>query len=228
MCGRFTLTWRDGNSLAAELGVPGDFFAQWTPRYNIAPTQTHFFVTAEYERRKAESARWGLRMPDAHDARDGVKTINVRADTVDVRPRIRDVFRTGRCVIPADGFFEWTGPKKDRRPIWFHREDGGLLLLAGLYSSWQPKPGETENTFTIVTTGANQLMSKYHNRMPAIISDRDADEWIDPKHPQPRTLKRLLAPADEQLLIIRFVSPKLNSPDFDSLDLLQPDVPPLL
>ncbi len=137
MCGRFTITRRDGNSLAAELGVPADSFADYRPRYNVAPMQNHFIVRIKYENREVVPARWGLVKSGAKDAGMAAKCINARSETVETRAAFRDAFHKRRCVVPADGFFEWTGPKTARRPAWFHREDGRLVLFAGLYEAWQ-------------------------------------------------------------------------------------------
>jgi putative SOS response-associated peptidase YedK len=221
MCGRFTLTRRDKNSLAAELGVAVDAFADYKPRYNIAPLQDHFVVRTRYENREVQAARWGLVNRWARDASQASKFINARAESVDTRPAFRDAFERRRCVIPADGFFEWTGPKKARRPIWFHREDLGLILFAGLYESWQPSPGQWQRTFTIVTCAPNAAAGRYHDRMPVILDSRGADDWMDPRNPNPRALKRLLVPAPDDLLVEQPVSPKLNSFEYDSPDLLE-------
>jgi putative SOS response-associated peptidase YedK len=221
MCGRFTITRRDGNSLAAELGVPTESFVDYKPRYNVAPLQMHFVVRVEFENRQLIPARWGLVNRWAKDASMAGKCINARSETVETRPAFRDAFKKRRCAVPADGFFEWTGPKTARRPIWFHREGGQILLFAGLYEAWQKKPGEWETTFTILTTAANALMAPYHDRMPVILADRDADDWMDPRAPDATALKRLLVPAPEDLLITTPVSPKLNSVKNDCAELLE-------
>ncbi|HVA81712.1 MAG TPA: SOS response-associated peptidase [Candidatus Binataceae bacterium] len=221
MCGRFTITRRDANALAAELGVDAAAFADYRPRYNVAPMQRHVIVRLEYENRKAEVARWGLVNRWAKDASQAARCINARAESVEARPAFRDAFRKRRCVIPADGFFEWTGPKTARRPIWFHRGDGGLLLFAGLYEAWQKQPEHWETTFTIITTSANATMAPYHDRMPVILSDSRADDWMNPQCADAMLLKPMLRPAPDDLLITTPVSSKLNSPKFDSPELLE-------
>jgi putative SOS response-associated peptidase YedK len=150
------------------------------------------------------------------------KCINARSETIETRPAFRDAFQKRRCVVPADGFFEWTGPKTARQPTWFHREDGQLLVFAGLYEAWQKEQGVWETTFTILTTAANAVLESYHDRMPVILADRDADDWMDPRAPSPRALKRLLVPAADDLLIATPVSPEVNNVDNDSPELLQP------
>jgi putative SOS response-associated peptidase YedK len=221
MCGRFTITRRDGNALAAELGVPIDSIPDYRPRYNIAPTQPYFIVRLEYENRKAEAATWGLVNWWAKDARQAARYINARAEGLEARPVFRDAFQSRRCVIPADGFFEWTGPKTARRPIWFHRGDGGLLLFAGLYEAWQKEPGNWQTTFTIITTAANATMAPYHDRMPVILTDARADDWMNPLCRDAMALKPMLAPAPDDLLLTTRVSPQLNNPKFDSPELLE-------
>jgi putative SOS response-associated peptidase YedK len=222
MCGRFTITRRDGNSLAAELGVPEGSFVDYRPRYNIAPTQPYFIVRIKYENREVLPATWGLVRSGSKDASMAAKCINARSETIETRPAFRDAFQKRRCVVPADGFFEWTGPKTARQPTWFHREDSRLLLFAGLYEAWQKEQGEWETTFTILTTSANAVLESYHDRMPVILADRDADDWMDPRAPAPRALKRLLVPAPDDLLIATPVSPEVNNVDNDSPELLQP------
>ena len=222
MCGRFTITRRDGNSLAAELGVPTDSFVDYRPRYNVAPLQKHFIVRIQYENREAIPARWGLVKSGAKDASMASKCINARSETVEARPAFRDAFRKRRCIVPADGFFEWTGPKSARQPARFHCEDSRLVLFAGLYEAWQKEQGVWETTFTIITTAANAVVATYHDRMPVILADRDADDWMDPRAPDPLALKRLLVPAPADLLIATLVSPKINNVRNDSPELLEP------
>jgi putative SOS response-associated peptidase YedK len=222
VCGRFTITRRDGNSLAVELGVPEGSFVDYRPRYNIAPTQPHFIVRIKYENREVLPATWGLVRSGSKDASMAAKCINARSETIETRPAFRDAFQKRRCVVPADGFFEWTGPKTARQPTWFHREDGQLLVFAGLYEAWQKEQGAWETTFTILTTAANAVLESYHDRMPVILADRDADDWMDPRAPSPRALKRLLVPAADDLLIATPVSPEVNNVDNDSPELLQP------
>jgi putative SOS response-associated peptidase YedK len=222
MCGRFTITRRDGNSLAAELGVPEGSFVDYRPRYNIAPTQPHFIVRIKYENREVLPATWGLVRSGSKDASMAAKCINARSETIETRSAFRDAFQKRRCVVPADGFFEWTGLKTARQPTWFHRDDSRLLLFAGLYEAWQKEQGAWETTFTILTTAANAVLESYHDRMPVILADRDADDWMDPRAPSPRALKRLLVPAPNDLLIAIPVSPEVNNVDNDSPELLQP------
>ena len=199
-----------------------DSLADYRPRYNVAPTQSHFIVRIKYENREVIPATWGLVKSGSKDASMAARTINARSETVETRGAFRDAFQKRRCVVPADGFFEWTGAKTARQPTWFHREDNGLILFAGLYEAWQKEQGVWQTTFTILTTSANRLLESYHDRMPVILADRDADDWMDPRAPDPHALKRLLVPAPADLLTATPVSPEVNNVENDSAELLQP------
>jgi len=204
------LTRRDGRELAAELGVPDDAFSDYRPRYNIAPMQRHFIVTTEFENRKVVPARWGLVNRWAKDNSRASQCINAKAETVEVRPSFRDAFKKRRCVVPADGFYEWTGPKGARRPMWIHRADGKLILFAGLYEDWFPEKDRPETTFTIITCEPNAVTRPIHNRMPVIVEERAADDWMNPAEADPLSLKKLLIPAADDILLAQPASPLAN------------------
>jgi putative SOS response-associated peptidase YedK len=221
MCGRFTMTRRDRSELATSLGIQESELGDYAPRYNIAPTQPYFVVTTEYENRKAIPASWGLVNSWATDARRASMCINAKAETIDSLPSFRGAFEKRRCVVPADGFYEWRGSKTMREPLWIHPADGGLLLFAGLYEAWQRAPGEWQTTFTIVTTAANRLLEPIHNRMPVILDEAAADDWMNPREHDPRSLKRLLVPAAADLLAVRPASPLVNSVKNEGPELLE-------
>jgi putative SOS response-associated peptidase YedK len=222
MCGRFTLTYRERMALADELGVPLEEIPKdYKPRYNIAPTDPHYIVRMRLEDREALPAKWGLVNTWAKDAKRAAAQINARAETLSSSPAFRDAFTNRRCVVPADGFFEWTGSGKARRPLWFHRPDGGLILFAGLHESWRPNPEEWQRTFTIITTEPNGLISPIHNRMPVILPEEAVDEWLDPRLDDLQKLQRLLVPAAEGLLVRTAVSPRVNSVKNDDPECLE-------
>jgi putative SOS response-associated peptidase YedK len=222
MCGRFTLTRQERAELEDEMGIPrGALSPGYEPRYNIAPTDPHIIVRQKLEDREAVEARWGLINFWQPVGKKPAIQINARAEGIDTRPAFREAFKKGRCIVPADGFFEWTGSKSDRRPLWFHKRDSGLIWFAGLYESWHPEPGRRERTFAIVTTGANHLMEPYHDRMPVLLSEDEADAWLNPKETDSKKLKALLHPPPDDLLTIRPVSPLLNSVKNDYPELLQ-------
>jgi putative SOS response-associated peptidase YedK len=220
MCGRFTLTRKSMEELATALDVearPGDA-ALYRPRYNIAPTDQHWILRTMQERRELLPAAWGLVNSWQGDAKSAFKQINARSETAPARPAFRDAYERRRCVVPADGFFEWTGTKQARRPIWFHPPDGGLILFAGLQESWRnPATDAWQRTFTILTTSANELVAPVHDRMPVILPPERIDEWLhipateaDRKR-YAESLGPLLAPADERALVATEVSPRVNA-----------------
>ena len=213
MCGRFTLTYSERERLAEELGVNVEQISpdEYRPRYNIAPTDPHWIVRARYEDRLIMPATWGLVNSWAKDAKRAASQINARAERVQTSPAFRDAFQNRRCLVPSDGFFEWTGAKDDRRPLWFHRKDGGLILFAGLYESWPKGPDDWQRTFTIVTTDANSLMAPIHDRMPVILEDEAADEWLNQNETDAERLLKLLRPIADDYLIATPVSQRVNS-----------------
>ena len=218
MCGRFTLTRSDLSGLAGALGATfePDDAALYRPRYNIAPTDAHWIVRAKHEDRHVLPAKWGLVNSWAPDAKGAFKQINARSETVLTRPAFRDAFERRRCVVPADGFFEWTGTKEARRPIWFHPADAELMLFAGLYESWlDPKSATKIRTFTILTTEANAIVAPVHDRMPVILPPERVDEWLfvpaQDAAAHARGVHALLLPAADGTLVATEVSRRVNS-----------------
>lgn len=224
MCGRFTLTYRERERLAEELGVPIEQVPadQYQPRYNIAPTDSHWLLRLRYEDRELRPAKWGLVNSWARDAKRAAAQINARAESLAKSPAFREAFQKRRCAVPADGFFEWLKNGVSRQPVWFHRPDGGLFLFAGLYESWQPQPGQWQRTFTIITTTPNRTIEHVHDRMPVILPDDHVDEWLDPRQEDLERLARLLAPAPDELLVAMAVSPRVNSVKNDDATCLEP------
>jgi putative SOS response-associated peptidase YedK len=214
MCGRFTLTWEKWRQISDALGIEGGHAvaASYRPRFNIAPTDQHFIITSEFERRKAQGARWGLVNRWARDRSRASQCINTKAETLEQRLTFREAFQQRRCVVPGDGYYEWVPVAKGKRqPLWIHPQDGGLMLFAGLYESWFPEKNQPEVTFTIVTCAANAAIAEIHDRMPVVLSDRTAEDWMNPREQDPLSLKRLLVPASAGLLEMRPASPLVNS-----------------
>lgn len=218
MCGRYTLTKKDFRELARELDATFDdaVLAQYRPRYNVAPTDQSWIVREKREQRQLLPAGWGLINSWAPDAKGAFKQINARSETALTRPAFRDAFESRRCIVPADGFYEWIGPKDNRQPVWFHAPDDGLLLFAGLYESWQnPQDGEWRRTFTILTTAANATVAPVHDRMPVILPRDVIADWLHVPSQNPaayaREAQALLRPAADGVLIAMEVSKRANS-----------------
>ncbi len=175
------------------------------PNFNVAPTQQAPVVVGGP--RRFEVMRWGLVPFWAKDPRIGRSTINARAETVAEKPSFRAAFRARRCLVPADGFYEWTGPRGKRQPLNIHRADGQPLALAGLWESHE----EFGPTFTIITTAPNDYMAAYHHRMPAILEPGDWDAWLAPEDEDPAWRAAVLRPAADHVLTGYPVSPAVNS-----------------
>jgi putative SOS response-associated peptidase YedK len=177
MCGRFTL--RTPNSILAEqfLTEVPDF----SPRFNIAPTQDVPIIRAAKDGRTLSLARWGLIPSWAKDTKIAFGTINARGDTVAEKPAFRTAYKKRRCLVIADGYFEWKTVGKAKLPYFYEIDDGAPFAFAGLWEAWHgpDRKGEPLETCTIVTTEANELASEIHDRMPVILDRSDYDRWLN-------------------------------------------------
>jgi putative SOS response-associated peptidase YedK len=211
-----TLTRRDLDEVADELEAVHDpeGAALYRPRYNVAPTDVHPVVRLEQGRRRLLPARWGFPGGPGRPV-----LINARAETAPFRDRFREAFVNGPCIVPADGFYEWSGPADGRRPFWIHRSDGRLLLLAGLLEEDPAAASGRGRSFTILTTAANPTVARIHDRMPVVLAPEQAAAWLaGGSH-------RELAPAPEGVLEATAVSRRVNSVRNDDPGCLAPEDP---
>jgi putative SOS response-associated peptidase YedK len=219
MCGRFTLH-TSGEEIAQHfaLSIPPPL----TPRYNIAPSQEACAIrTLESSRdRSAAFLRWGLIPRWAKEPKIGYRMINARAESVAEKPAFRAAFRHRRCLIPADGFYEWRRDGRTRQPFHLTRQDGGLFAFAGLWEQWRDPDAGIIESFSIVTTRANDLLAPIHNRMPVILPPDAYPIWIDPGARDPGVLEGLLTPFPSQAMKAVPVSPRVNSPGADDPNLI--------
>ncbi len=190
------------------------------PSFNVAPTQQSLVVVDGP--RRLDVMRWGLIPAWAKEARFGARTINARAETVAEKPAFRAAFRARRCLVPADGFYEWTGPRKCRRPLYIRRADGHPLALAGLWERHR----EFGRSFTIITTGPSAWMSAIHQRMPAILEPGDWDAWLSADDDDPGWQAALLRPAAEDVLCSHPVSRAVNAVANNGPELIEPVAAP--
>jgi putative SOS response-associated peptidase YedK len=194
--------------LAELFGVPA---AEIPPRYNIAPTQEVTAVRAAGAGRELVNLRWGLIPSWAKDKSIGYKLINARADTVAGKPSFRSAFKNRRCLIPADGFFEWKKLGAKKQPSFVTLRDGGPFAFAGLWERWHGSDGDIQSCSS-VTTDANELMRPLHDRMPVILDPSDYAAWLD-QAPRPKVeLLPLLKPFPSDALQAVPVSTMVNSP----------------
>jgi putative SOS response-associated peptidase YedK len=224
MCGRYTLH-TEKEALAERFGFDPADLALLAPRYNIAPTQDVVSVRVRDGKRQAELVRWGLVPWFAKGVDAQPLMINARVETLADKPAFRDALRRRRCLIPADGFYEWRASGKTKLPHWIGLRSGQPFAFAGLWSYWKPKPpqaGEPVVSCAIVTTDANAAVRDLHDRMPVILP-RDAEGyWLDPALDDVDALLALLTPVDAAELDVHPVSPRLNSVANDDASLLEP------
>ena len=219
MCGRYMLT-SPVESLRGVFKFEG-LPLNLPPRWNIAPTQEAPIVRRRADgKRELKMLRWGLVPFWAKDTSGASRMINARGETVADKPAFRQAFRARRCLIPADGFYEWEtiGDKPPREPLLFRMKEGRPFAFAGLWESWKPGDGETLETFTLVNTAANDVMASYHDRVPIVLAPEDYAAWLDPES-DPRPL--LKAPPSDWFTVTR-VSTRVNSVRNDDADCIAP------
>jgi len=221
MCGRIILTSAP-HVLAEKFFL--DMVPDLVPRYNIPPTSDIAAVVPNprSDGRLVRMFRWGLVPPWSPGPEVGAKMINARSETVLEKPSFRDAFRSRRCLIPVDGFYEWQKRGGARQPFVFRRRDSGVFALAGLWDHWEYPGGHRLETCTILTTAANSTMRPVHHRMPVILPEKDWKLWLDLGPDQAETLTGLLKPCDPELLLAHPVTPRVNKPDFDEPQCLEP------
>lgn len=217
MCGRYLL-YSPVETLerAFGLGVGADR-PNLKPRYNIAPTQLAPIVRVADGVRALERARWGLIPPWAEDDRGGARLINARGETVATKPSFRSAFKSRRCLVPADGFYEWTGPTKAKQPHLLEPVAGSPMALAGLYEWWRPEGDDSVQSFTIVTTSPNTEVAPLHNRMPVILAADAWDTWLSG---EPAEAAKLIGPAPDGTLRTRPVSKRVGNVANDDPELI--------
>lgn len=206
MCGRYTLTVPI-DQLAAEFDLD-EVRAELSPNFNVAPTQSVAAILAENGGRRLETLRWGLVPSWAKDPEIGARMINARSETAPEKPSFRSAFKRRRCLIPADGFYEWKREEGGKQPFYIHMKDGRPFAFAGLWEDWND--GEIRSC-TILTTSANGLVGEVHERMPVILPAEDRDAWLDPEA-ETQELVSLLRPYPGDDLETFPVSRFVNSP----------------
>lgn len=218
MCGRYSLARREMPWAFQEVGVTWD----GASRYNVGPMQRAPVIRRREGRASIEELRWGLIPGWAKDTRIAARCINARAETVAEMPAFRAAFRSRRCLIPADGFYEWQVDGRQRLPWRFVRRDQQPLLFAGLWERWTPEsnPEVCEETFTLLTTTPNAEASRIHDRMPVVLQGESATRWLEPETGIDALRSMCLPMADGELEIFR-VSPMVNSVRNDSEECLR-------
>ena len=222
MCGRFTLTADPADLQEAFYWV--DFGnANFSPRYNIAPSQGVPVVTNSGEN-KLDFFTWGLVPFWAKDPKIGFRMINARSETLSEKPSFRNAYKHRRCLILADGFYEWqkVPDQRTKIPTYIRLNDGVPFAFAGLWENWQSPDGSQILSTTIITTRPNDLMKPIHNRMPVILPSEAYEPWLTPGEVDTETLDPLLRPYDPDLMEVFPVSRFVNNPRNDTAECVRP------
>ena len=227
MCGRFTLTDPD-QDLTVQFNLPE--IPDLKPRYNIAPTQPVAAVRVAEDAASADGGvarelvqlRWGLIPFWAKDPAIGARMINARSETAAEKPAFRAAFKRRRCLVIADGFYEWQKQNGGKQPFFIHLEDGRPFAFAGLWEHWEGADGSVVESCTLLTTVPNDLLRPLHNRMPVILLPGDYELWLDPEVQQPDLLKPLLGPYLAGEMEAYPVSRWVNKPQNDDPRCIEP------
>ena len=218
MCGRFSLT-------ASAEAIAGAFEVEVkkrSPQYNIAPTQTVATVVVKENSRQLQPMRWGLIPSWAKDSKIGSKLINARVKTVTEKPSFRDSIQKRRCLIIADGYYEWQQQEEGKQPYYFKLGEHKLFAFAGLWEQWKSPEGETTVSCTLLTTDAKAAVSPIHDRMPIIVPPHAYSQWLDPNLIDPEEVLPLLESDLYQDLTAYPVTRGVNNPTNDDPECIQP------
>ncbi len=216
MCGRFSLTTEEQRL--------NDFFRlaggvePYVPRYNGAPTQSLAVITA-FEPHRLQYFRWGLVPYWSKELSRSTPVINARAESLDEKPMFRQAFKKRRCLVPADGFYEWVHTGK-KQPFRFQMKDESPFAMAGIWEQWSLEPGKTLFSFAIITTSPNKLMEPIHNRMPVILPKDAFSTWLESN--DENKLHEMLKPYPENRMMAYKVSDKVNSVKSEGPELFKP------
>lgn len=225
MCGRYVSP--SEASLERQFNLNrggGDLFG---PRYNAAPTQKLPVYRIHPERGpELVRLRWGLIPSWAKDTKIGASCINARGDTVAEKPAFRSAFKRRRCLVPMMGFYEWKKTPAGKVPHYIHLMNSEVYAVAGLYEWWPGKDGaEPIETYTVITTEANDIVAGLHDRMPVILPEQHYAAWLDPKNEKTDELRRLLKPYPAEEMRAYPVSSRVNAPKNDDKSIIEPTIP---
>lgn len=223
MCGRYTISVEE-EALLTRFKV-WEYQGQHSPRYNVAPTQNNPVVLVNRENKRIMTPmRWGLIPSWAKEEAIGNKMINARKETVTQKPSFKTAFMKRRCLVPADGYYEWQKPGTPgrRTPFRIVLKSREVFAFAGLWDIWKNKEGEIIPSYTIITTEADDLISKIHPRMPIMLKPENEDRWIDPTPKDSATLLKLLDPYAADLTEMYEVAPIVGKANIDFEDLIKP------
>jgi len=220
MCGRYTLIVTL-EELMVRYMIGDTTIPFHRPKYNIAPSQQVITIINDGKQNRIGELKWGLIPPWAESQKIGYTMINARAETAASKPAFSSALRRKRCLIPADGFYEWKPAAGGKQPMRIVLKSRSIFSMAGLYETWQSPDGSKIHSCTILTTEPNRLMSSIHDRMPVILRPQDEARWLDRTLQDPMDLRQLLVPYDSNELEAYSVSPDVGSVKNDGPSLIE-------
>ncbi|HEX6435919.1 MAG TPA: SOS response-associated peptidase [Candidatus Binatia bacterium] len=221
MCARFTASF-EFREIKIRFRLQSDL-PSFARRYNIAPSQEVPLIVQNGGVNELKRMRWGLVRSWASDRSIANRMINVRAETISEKSSLRRLIERRRCLIPADGFYEWRREGNNKIPVWFHLKKKEPFAFAGLWDISRDVKGEMLHSFTIITTVPNTLLRGIHNRMPVMFDPLQGKQWLDPRlSTRAGDIAAVLAPFPSELMESHDVSPLVNKPEFDSADCIIP------
>lgn len=224
MCGRFVVM-RQLEEIARLMDIRSIQIDGFEPSFNVAPTRLIPAAVDQEDERALVGFHWGFTPRWADSKTGGPRPINARSETVATSGMFRDAFRRRRCLIPADGFYEWQAGGQRKQPFYIHRADDDVMAFAGIWEHWQDPTGEIEaglDSCAIITTGSNAYLRELHERMPVILEREDWDLWLDPEVDDADVLTGLLRPAEDRVLEFHPVNPDVGNVRNDRPDLVEP------
>jgi putative SOS response-associated peptidase YedK len=235
MCGRVYQTYSDEELYFRYLSTRPEIPLDWSPAYNLCPTQDSPIVRIAFGNLQIDRMRWQL-VPGTEPAfSTKLSTINARSEGVFSRPLYRDLVIRQRCIVPVSGFYEWKRAGALRRPFRIHLRDEAIMSIAGVWDTWHPDSPDQRHSFSILTTSANEFMKDIHNRMPVILDRSHEAAWLDPTVHERAVLEKMLRPCPASWLDAVEVSTLVNSPKNNTPEVLRPrtgpftdDLPPRL
>ncbi|MED4779556.1 SOS response-associated peptidase [Brevibacillus choshinensis] len=219
MCGRFTIVF-EPELLIRRFGV-NEIPFEWRALYNAAPGQKIPAIIEDKGERRLGQLKWGLVPFWAKDEKIGYKMINAKSETIQEKTAFKNLFVRKRCIIPADGFYEWKKVGKAKQPMRIMMKSGEPFAFAGLFDSWTSPEGEKVHTCTIITTQPNGVVSDIHDRMPVILREQDEHLWLDRDQFNADMLQSLLVPYDESKMRAYPVSAMVGSPKNDNVECIK-------
>jgi putative SOS response-associated peptidase YedK len=222
MCGRYKLSRR--KQIIEEHFDTADWRDDWSPRYNVAPTQLIPVIRQNPKEpvRELSLMRWGLIPYWAKDPSGAARMINARSETADTKPAYRNPLKLRRCLIPADGFYEWAKTANGKQPYCFEVNNGELFAFAGLWDGWKDSTGNWIRTCSILTTTPNAVTSAVHDRMPVILDPDSYDLWLDPGMQNAAAVSEMLKPYDARMMRCYPISPRINPVANDDAECSRP------